>query len=74
MPLGLRDRTGRIEVPTLFVWGDGDVFISRTAAELCGRYVNGPYRFEVLDGASHWLPEETPEQVATSLVRHFAEA
>lgn len=74
LPFDLRDRPGRIEVPTLFLWSDGDRVISRTAAELCGRYVDGPYRFEVLDGASHWLPEEEPERVAALLVRHFAQA
>ena len=74
LPFGLRDRTAAIDVPTLFLWSDGDRFISRTAAELCGRYVNGPYRFEILGGASHWLPEEAPEQVAPLLLQHFARA
>jgi pimeloyl-ACP methyl ester carboxylesterase len=72
IPLGPRERTGRIEVPTLFVWSDGDRFVSQAAAELCGRYVSGPYRFEVIEGASHWLPEEMPERVAALLVAHFA--
>jgi pimeloyl-ACP methyl ester carboxylesterase len=72
IPLGLRERTGRIEVPTLFMWSDGDRFVSQAAAELCGRYVSGHYRFEVIEGASHWLPEEAPERVAASLVAHFA--
>jgi pimeloyl-ACP methyl ester carboxylesterase len=72
IPFGLRDRTGRIEVPTLFIWSDGDRFISRAAAELCGRYVDGPYQFETLAGMSHWLPEKAPEQVATLLTRHLA--
>ncbi|GGQ85619.1 alpha/beta fold hydrolase [Couchioplanes azureus] len=72
LPFGLRDRTARIDVPALFLWSDGDRFISRAAAELCGRYVDAPYRFEVLRGASHWLPEEKPEQVAELLIEHFA--
>jgi len=72
IPLGLRERTGPIEVPTLFMWSDGDRFVSRSAADLCSRYVSGPYRFEVLEGASHWLPEEVPERVAALLVAHFA--
>lgn len=74
LPFGLRDRAGRVGVPTLFLWGDRDGFVTRTAAELCGRYVDGPYRFEVLDGASHWLPEETPERVADLILRHLAGA
>ncbi|WP_433724508.1 alpha/beta fold hydrolase [Actinoplanes sp. CA-051413] len=72
IPFGLGDRTGHIEVPTLFIWSDGDRFISRAAAERCGRYVDGPYQFETLAGVSHWLPEKAPEQVATLLVRHLA--
>lgn len=74
IPLGLRDRTGPIEVPSLFIWGDGDRFVSRAAAELCGRYVTGPYHFEVLGGASHWLPEEDSQRVAGLLAEHFARA
>jgi pimeloyl-ACP methyl ester carboxylesterase len=74
IPLSLRERTGPVTVPALFIWGDRDRFVSRAAAELCGRYVTGPYRFEVLAGASHWLPEEAPEQVAALLAGHFAQA
>jgi pimeloyl-ACP methyl ester carboxylesterase len=69
-----RERTGRIETPALFVWSDGDRFVSRAAAGLCGRFVSGPYRFEVLEGVSHWLPEEVPERVGTTLAGHFARA
>jgi pimeloyl-ACP methyl ester carboxylesterase len=74
LPLGLRQRTGRIRVPALLLWSDGDRFLSRAAAERSGRYVDGPYRFEVLDGVSHWLPEEAPERVAAFLLQHFARA
>jgi pimeloyl-ACP methyl ester carboxylesterase len=74
LPFGMRDRTGPIEVPTLFLWGDGERYISRTAAELCGRYVTGRYRYEVLAGATHWLPEEAPDRVAALLIGHFGDA
>ncbi|GIH14351.1 alpha/beta fold hydrolase [Rugosimonospora africana] len=74
LPLGLREHIGRVKVPTLFVWSDGDRFVTRTAADLCRRYVTGPYRFEVFEGASHWLPEEVPERVAAALLEHFASA
>jgi pimeloyl-ACP methyl ester carboxylesterase len=74
IPLRLRERTGQVEIPTLFAWSDGDRFVSRAAAGQCGRYVNGRYRFEVLKGASHWLPEEAPERVGSLLTEHFARA
>jgi pimeloyl-ACP methyl ester carboxylesterase len=71
LPFSVRDHTGPVELPALFLRGDGDPYISRTAAELCGRYVTGPYRYEVLAGASHWLPETAPDRVAPLLVEHF---
>ena len=66
--------TGPTRVPTVFVWGNRDQFVSRAAAELCGRYVKGPYRFVELDGASHWLPERAPDRVAALLTEHFTTA
>jgi pimeloyl-ACP methyl ester carboxylesterase len=68
-----RTRT-RTAVPTLFIWSDGDRYITRSAAERCADWVAGPYRFEVLPGVSHWIPEEAPERTSTLLLEHFAQA
>lgn len=51
-------------MPTTFLWSSGDVALSRRGAELTRRYVDAPYRFEVLEGVSHWLPEQVPGVVA----------
>jgi pimeloyl-ACP methyl ester carboxylesterase len=59
-------------VSTLLVWSDGDRFVTRTAAGLCGRWVRGPYRFEVLPGLSHWLPDEAPARVSALILEHLA--
>jgi pimeloyl-ACP methyl ester carboxylesterase len=64
-------RVGRIGVPTLYVWGARDPALGRTAAEQTQRYVAGPYRFEVLEGAGHWLPERHAEQVADLVLPHL---
>ncbi|MBW4042827.1 MAG: alpha/beta fold hydrolase [Acidobacteria bacterium] len=63
---------GRIRVPTLFVWSDGDTAIGRRAADGAGGFVIAPYRFEVLTGASHWIPEERPEELAGMVLAHLA--
>ena len=65
---------GRITVPTLFVWSTGDVALGREGAEATAGYVAGPYRFEVLDGVSHWIPEETPDTLTRLLLEHLAAA
>ena len=61
-----------ITVPTLYVWPDGDEYLGREAAEWTAGYVTGPYRFEVLDGISHWAPEEAPDALNALLLEHLA--
>jgi pimeloyl-ACP methyl ester carboxylesterase len=65
-----RPLKGRIQVPTLYVYATKDAFLGRKAADLTARYVEAPYRFEVLDGASHWIPEEHPDVLAHLLLEH----
>ncbi|MGI5256420.1 alpha/beta fold hydrolase [Streptomyces angustmyceticus] len=62
---------GRITVPTLFLWGSEDTALGRLAAESTGEWVDGPYRFEALEGASHWLPEEVPDVVTPPILDHL---
>ena len=71
LPFGAREPTPKVTVPTLYVWSDGDGFLSRKSAELTAQYVNGPYRFEVIAGGSHWLPTGDSERVAELLVAHL---
>ncbi|HUR23362.1 MAG TPA: alpha/beta hydrolase, partial [Acidimicrobiales bacterium] len=61
-----------ITVPTLYVWSTGDVALAREGAEATARHVEGPYRFEVLQGVSHWIPEEVPEELNRLLLTHLA--
>ena len=53
-----RAEIGPITVPTMYVWSTDDIALGREAAEGTAAYVEGPYRFEVIEGVSHWLPEE----------------
>jgi pimeloyl-ACP methyl ester carboxylesterase len=62
---------GPITMPTLYVWSTGDVALGRAAAEATAAQVAGPYRFEVLDGASHWIPEEAPDILNRLLLAHL---
>ena len=63
-----------VVVPTTYVWSDGDVFLGRAGARLCERYVDGPYTFEVVEGASHWLPDERPREVAAAILQRIDSA
>ncbi len=74
LPFDMRRPAPRVEVPTLYVWGTADSYVSRTAAQLCHDYVTGSYRFLVLDGASHWLPECEAGRISGALTEHLANA
>ncbi|WP_143684190.1 alpha/beta fold hydrolase, partial [Streptomyces diastatochromogenes] len=62
---------GVIDVPTLYVWSTEDSAFGPAAAQETGRWVNGPYRFEILQGVSHWVPEEAPETLSRLLLEHL---
>ncbi|MFJ8085309.1 alpha/beta fold hydrolase [Streptomyces sp. NPDC096205] len=62
---------GPIDVPTLYVWSTGDTAFGPAAAQETRRWVDGPYRFETLQGVSHWVPEEAPELLSHLLLDHL---
>jgi pimeloyl-ACP methyl ester carboxylesterase len=68
---GAATSVGPSLVPTLYVWPSGDVALGRRAAERTAEHVDAPYRFEVLDGAPHWVPERRPEALASLVVAHL---
>lgn len=63
---------GPITTPTLYVWSTDDAALGRTAAEATAAQVDGPYRFEVLEGVSHWILEEAPDALLGHLLAHLA--
>ena len=66
-----RTATGAVTVPTMFTWSDGDTALCIDGAVLTGEYVEGPYRFEVLEGIDHWIPEMAAEKMSALLVEHL---
>jgi pimeloyl-ACP methyl ester carboxylesterase len=62
---------GPITAPTLYVWSTNDAALGREAAEATGQHVDGPYRFEVLEGVSHWIAEEAPDRFTALLADHL---
>ena len=58
-------------MPTLYVWSDKDPALGRDAAEATAELVTGPYRFEVLEGVGHWVPELAAERFNALLLEHL---
>ncbi len=70
LPYGARDPIGTVRVPTLHVWSTGDAFLGRAATEATERFVDAPYRLEVLEGVPHWIPELAADRVAELVTAH----
>ena len=62
---------GRITAPTLYVWGTKDPALGRAAADGTRKYVTAPYRFEVLEGVSHWVMDEASDDLNRLLLAHM---
>jgi pimeloyl-ACP methyl ester carboxylesterase len=74
LPWSARSPLGPVEVPTLFVYGEGDTALSRAGADACGDWVTGPYAYETIAGGGHWLPEVAADRVAELVVAHLGRA
>ncbi len=66
-----RGRTAPITVPTMYVWSTEDVALGSTAALATEQWVRGPYRFEMIEDVSHWVPEEAAEELSRLLLAHL---
>ncbi len=64
---------GAVQVPTMFTWSDGDTALCIDGALLTEEYVEGPYRFEVLEGITHWIPDLAPDAMTALLVDHLTQ-
>lgn len=62
---------GPIRVKTMFIWSDEDFALCREGAEATGDYIDAPYRFEVIEGANHWVPEVAGPEVSALLLDHL---
>ncbi len=68
LPFRTLNAVGPVAVPTLYVYGTGDFALGRKAADLTRQFVTGPYRYELFEGVSHWIPEEVPSRTASVLL------
>lgn len=57
-----------VQAPTMGVWSDHDFALLEAQMLDSERHVAGPWRYERVDGAGHWLQLEAPERVNALLV------
>lgn len=53
----------QVQAPTMGVWSTGDFALTEKQMTGSEQFVDGPWRYERLDGPGHWMQWEAPEKV-----------
>ncbi|WP_395659818.1 alpha/beta fold hydrolase [Nocardioides sp.] len=61
-----------VTVPTTLVWSTRDIAISREGVDGTAEWVSAPYELVVLEGVSHWIPTQAPEELANAVLARIA--
>lgn len=64
--------TSPVMVPTLYLWGDQDSSVGRSAAEWTGEHVLGVYQLAVISGGGHFLTDQAPALVTRLMLDHIS--
>jgi pimeloyl-ACP methyl ester carboxylesterase len=58
----------KVAAPTLGIWSSGDNYLTEEGMLGSGEHVTGPWRYERIEGAGHWLQLDAPERINELLV------
>ena len=61
-----------VAAPTLGVWSSGDAYLNEAPMLRSAEHVTGPWRYERVEDASHWMQLDQPERVNALLVDFLA--
>lgn len=70
--LGLGPELPPVRCPVLGVWSDGDRHCLEPQMKGSARFVEGEFRYERVEGASHWIPLDAPDRLNELLVEFLA--
>ncbi|MGH8595840.1 MAG: alpha/beta fold hydrolase [Gammaproteobacteria bacterium] len=58
----------RVTIPTLGVWSTGDAYLTEVQMVASSEFVDAPWRYLRVEGASHWLMLDRPDYISRVLV------
>jgi pimeloyl-ACP methyl ester carboxylesterase len=61
-----------VAAPTLGLWSSGDSYLTEKGMVGSADWVNGPWRYECVEGASHWMQLDEPELITRFLLEFLA--
>ncbi len=63
-----------VSIPVMGVWSSEDLAMAEAQMTNSARYVDNVFRYERLEGCSHWIPLDEPEALTTLLLDFFSTA
>src|SRR4051794_6407138 len=60
-----------VPADTLGVWSTGDAYLTERQMAESGAHIAGSWRYERIDGASHWMQLDAPERINELLLEHL---
>jgi pimeloyl-ACP methyl ester carboxylesterase len=57
-----------VQADTLGLWSDGDAYLVEEGMKRSGELVDGTWRYERIEGASHWLQLDAPDEISALLI------
>jgi pimeloyl-ACP methyl ester carboxylesterase len=58
----------KVEVPVLGIWSSGDAYLTEAQMVASADWVTGPWRYERIEDASHWLQLDRPDRINALLL------
>jgi pimeloyl-ACP methyl ester carboxylesterase len=55
------------------VWSSGDFALTEESMVNSAKYVAGPWRYERIDGAGHWLQLDAPDRLDALLLSFLSQ-
>lgn len=52
-----------VAAPTLGLWSSGDNYLTEDGMLRSAEHVTGPWRYERIEGASHWMQRDVPARI-----------
>jgi pimeloyl-ACP methyl ester carboxylesterase len=63
----------RCPIPVLGIWSSRDFALAESQMLRSAEFVDGSWRYERLEGLSHWIPLEAPQELSRLLLRFVGE-
>ena len=60
--------------PVVGVWSDGDIACGEAQMLASAKRVSGPWHYQRIRGAGHWIPLDAPEELSNLLLDFLAES